>query len=166
MTGGAEPGIPLSAMYRQLDELPADTELTEAHLTELMARVRASIARLETDPEYAAQVRALADLTDRQMAAEAVAGEVDARCRANGWEWHAEIVVASDCRWQCKLTIVLTPYRDEAPDRSLVILACNGDGPDDAFHAAWDDMQQWLGSDPPPGPGALRDALDRYRAGR
>jgi hypothetical protein len=75
---------------------------------------------------------------------EQLAGEIDAHCRSHGWEWHADLTVATDCFWQCKLTVVLAPYRDDGPDRSVVTLAAAGDGPEDVFRAAWDDMRAWL----------------------
>jgi hypothetical protein len=80
--------------------------------------------------------------------AETTAEAVDAACRENGWEWHAEIVCASGCCWQAKLTVVLTPDNPDGPDRALVTLACAGAGPDDALAEAWADMQTWLAGPP------------------
>jgi hypothetical protein len=79
---------------------------------------------------------------------EQLAEEVDAACRLRGWEWHAEVTTGTDCFWCCDLTIVLTPYRDDGPDRSLVTRAGAGKGPGEAFRLAWADMQIWLAAAP------------------
>src|SRR5207248_9262237 len=76
---------------------------------------------------------------------EQLAGEIDAHCCSYGWEWHADLTAATGCFWSCKLTVVLTPYRDDGPDRSVVTLAAAGEGPEDVFRAAWDDIRAWLG---------------------
>lgn len=75
---------------------------------------------------------------------ERLAEEVDGRCQAKGWEWHAELTTGSLCFWACKLTVVLTPNREDAPDRGLVAYAAAGQGPEDVFRRAWDEMQGWL----------------------
>jgi hypothetical protein len=77
---------------------------------------------------------------------EQLAEEIDAHCRSHGREWHAEMTAGSDCFWACKLTVVLTPYRDDGPDRSLVAYVGAGEGPEGAFRSAWDDMRAWLGA--------------------
>ena len=81
-------------------------------------------------------------------AAEKTAAVIDAVCAENGWDWHAEIVAASGCCWQAKLTVVLTPDRASGPDRSLTTMAASGASPDDVLEAAWEDMGTWLTSLP------------------
>jgi hypothetical protein len=77
--------------------------------------------------------------------AEDTATEIDAWCREHGWDWVAELTGAAQCYWQCKLTVVLTPNRAEGrPDRSLVTLAAAGQGPDEVFRRAWQDMRAWI----------------------
>lgn len=76
--------------------------------------------------------------------AEELAARIDAMCRPRGWEWAAAVNVSTDCCWSCKLTVILTPARDDGPDRSLVTFACAGQDPADVLSQAWDDMQAWI----------------------
>ena len=73
---------------------------------------------------------------------ERIAELIDARCRKSNWEWHARLDTATDCSWQCQLTVDLTP------SRSVVTRATGGDEPDEVLSAAWDDMRDWLGDLP------------------
>jgi hypothetical protein len=77
--------------------------------------------------------------------AEEVAEQIDAYAAAHGYQWRVELAAASECFWECKATMVLTPNRGEGPDRSLITMATGGNGPEDVMRSAWEDLQAWLG---------------------
>lgn len=75
---------------------------------------------------------------------EDLAAEIDALVTRRGYEWYVELTAGTECFWACKLTVVLTPNREDGPDRSLVTKATGGQGPEDVLQSAWDDMRAWL----------------------
>lgn len=78
------------------------------------------------------------------MSTAAVADEIHAWCERSGFEWAAELTCGSRCCWACTLTIVLTPARAAAPDRSVATRAVAAATPEAALGRAWDDMRGWL----------------------
>lgn len=70
--------------------------------------------------------------------------QIEAYCGKRDLDWHAELTAGSAYCWSCKLTVVLTPNRDDGPDRSLVTFAGAGGDPEEVLGSAWRDMRAWL----------------------
>ena len=85
----------------------------------------------------------MADLPG-SASAEDIATAIDQHCKERGWDWRAELAAAGGCCWQATLTVILTPDRQDGPDRSLSTFAGGGVEPADVFARAWDDMRAWL----------------------